>query len=299
MNKALPIAVLALLVVSCTSQPKETPTRGKAVVAVSRSYAALIEQEANEFQRLYPEAHIAVLPRTTREAIVALLNDSLTLICIDRRLNDEEQSIAQQANLSPMETRIADDAVAIIVHRANPITQMRLPLLQELFLGRKHSWQEVAGTPWIGPIEVAMTGRNSGLYDILVNSFFQANAPLQATHWAESDKEVIRYVATHPRAIGAVASCVLKDSLPSIKTIALESKDPSVPASFVKLHQANIYRGWYPLRFSLYGYSTAPSNSVAAGFVAFLASAPGQKILLNAGLVPATMPVRLVQITRE
>jgi phosphate transport system substrate-binding protein len=38
---------------------------------------------------------------------------------------------------------------------------------------------------------------------------------------------------------------------------------------------------------------------VAAGFLAFVASAPGQKILLNAGLVPATMPVRLVQITQE
>ena len=66
-----------------------------------------------------------------------------------------------------------------------------------------------------------------------------------------------------------------------------------------KLHQANVYRGFYPLHYPVYLAYVGSSSSVAVGFGAFVASAAGQKIILNAGLVPATMPVRLVQVTRE
>jgi phosphate transport system substrate-binding protein len=299
MNKVWRAVVLSFLAVSCDQRPSDTPTRGEMVAAVSESHAALIEQEAREFQRLYPEARISVLPRATREAVVALLNDSLKLIFIDRPLNDEEQAVVQGAKMTPTKTKIADDAIAIIVHHTNPITQMRLQSLQELLLARIHSWRDITEGRWTGPIRVALTGRNSGVYEFLANAFFPTNVPLRATYWAETDTEVVRYVARNPGAIGAVPFSILRDSSPFIKPLALERGDSSAPTPFVKPHQANVYRGWYPLRYSLYCYSTARSNSVAAGFIAFVASAPGQKILLNAGLVPASMPVRLVQITQE
>jgi hypothetical protein len=46
-------------------------------------------------------------------------------------------------------------------------------------------------------------------------------------------------------------------------------------------------------------YSRDVNPDVSVGFISFVSSAPGQKIVLNNGLVPVTMPVRLVQLTSE
>ena len=61
----------------------------------------------------------------------------------------------------------------------------------------------------------------------------------------------------------------------------------------------NIYQQYYPLTRDIYIYTRADNYGVAAGFSAFITSAPGQKIVMSSGLVPATMPVRLVQTTSK
>jgi phosphate transport system substrate-binding protein len=68
------------------------------------------------------------------------------------------------------------------------------------------------------------------------------------------------------------------------------------------LHQANVYRGFYPLHYGVYIYCTTSDKRDAGpeiGFTTFVASHPGQKIIMDAGLVPATMPIRLVQINED
>ncbi|HMD14487.1 MAG TPA: phosphate ABC transporter substrate-binding protein, PhoT family, partial [Bacteroidota bacterium] len=63
--------------------------------------------------------------------------------------------------------------------------------------------------------------------------------------------------------------------------------------------QAYLYKGYYPITRGVNIYSKADSYSVATGFTAFITSAPGQKIVLNSGLVPVTMPVRIVELTNK
>jgi phosphate transport system substrate-binding protein len=283
----------------CYEEEEEPPTRGTMRMLVSEAHAELMEKEAQAFQRLYVEAHITVVPASTREAIVALVQDSVRVICADRALNGEEQAAAQAAELKITETKIAEDALAIIVHTQNPLQNLSLGVLAEIISGRKTSWNEVAEARWSGRIEVALTGRNSGAYELLTRHFLQLNAEPALAFVAKTQREVVDYVNTHPRAIGAVSVAALQDSLPNLRTLALAPTDTSVKQPFVKLHQANIYRGWYPLHYPIYTYMTAELGSLASGFTAFVARAPGQKIILDAKLVPATMPVRLVQINEN
>jgi phosphate transport system substrate-binding protein len=114
---------------------------------------------------------------------------------------------------------------------------------------------------------------------------------------------MIQYVIAHPLAIGMIGANWLNDNKERVKVLGL--LDPNAPDSsgtgreYFKPHQAYIYRGSYPITRDVYIYSRADNYGVGAGFISFVTSAPGQKIVLNSGLVPATMPVRLVELTNK
>ena len=114
---------------------------------------------------------------------------------------------------------------------------------------------------------------------------------------------MVDFVSSHPDAIGMLGLNWLPDNKDKVKV--LELADPDAPDSlgtrgkYFRPHQAYVFQGTYPLTRQIYFYSRADVYSVGIGFVSFVTSAPGQKIVLNSGLVPATMPVRLVQLTSE
>lgn len=306
MSKIWICALAALFSVGCPPPKTETPTSGKLEALVTESLAPLMQKEADEFQRLYPEASVRILATSTRDAIVQLLNDSVSFIVVDRQLNEEEQGVAKKYEITYVETKIAEDALAVLVHKQNPMENISLTSLEKILSGKLSAWRNVPESKWSGTIELALTPRNSGAYELLTNHFFQLQEPIIPRIVLESQHEVFKYVAMNERAAGFISLTALHDTIgqpetkqfkTSTRVLAVGGKDTA--KTFVKLHQANIYRQLYPLHYPVYIYTTAKHASLAAGFSAFITSVPGQKIILYAGLVPATMPVRLVQITQE
>lgn len=282
---------------ACELPVEKNLKKGKLHALVAEPYAALLTRQAREFHRLYPDAEVFIASTTTREAVVAMLNDTVRAICIDRQLNEEERQAAQAAEIGLVETQIAEDALAVLVHKQNPMTNATLASLQDIVSGAKTSWSEVPESRWNGRIEVALTGRNSGTYEILTRRFLNLTNDAAVAHIAETSRGVLEYVDTHPQALGIVSSAALQDSLPNLRVLSLQAVD-SVAAGrpFVMLHQTNVYRGYYPWHYALYMYRLEEFTGIALGFTAFVAGAPGQKMLLEAKLVPANMPIRIVQI---
>lgn len=300
--------ILALVVISlgCPPQRTETPTSGTLTVHVTESLAVLIQREADEFQRLYPDAAITIVPVSTRDAIVHLLNDSITCIIVDRRLNEEEREVTEKYNISYVETKIAQDALAVIVNKKNPVQNISLSSLEHILAGKIKQWRSVPEARWAGTIDLVLTRRNSGAYELLATHFFQLNERPLVSIVAENQYDAFKAVAEGERAIGFISLATLQDTLsrPEVlqfreatRVLAVARHDTS--RAFHKPHQANVYQELYPLHYPLYLYTTAGYASLASGFSAFITSIHGQKIIQNAGLVPATMPVRLVQTTQE
>jgi phosphate transport system substrate-binding protein len=143
---------------------------------------------------------------------------------------------------------------------------------------------------------------------LLHDHFFPTTEDFVPTQIAANQNQVLRHVATHPRALGVVSLSCWADSLghpeprdpnTPLRTLAVENTDSTGARIFVTPHQGYVYQGTYPLHYPVYFYWTAEGRSVATGFITFVASGPGQKIITDAGLVPATMPVRLVQLKQQ
>jgi len=313
MNKRFLILLTALgSLTACNQQEPETnPTRGRITAIVAESHAALMQLETDEFHRLYQAAQVILLTATTREAIVHLINDSVRIIIIDRPLNAEERTIVKNNDINIHETKIAIDALALVVHKQNPLENIKLATFRDIVRGEITNWNAWQRKNWSGPIEFVFTGRNSGAYELLAQKFLNLSEEIVPTVVAKTQKEVLDYVGSHPRSLGVVSTACfysvtrpqgVQDSTTVLRTLAVERQDSTGVSAFAKLHPANVYRGFYPFHYGIYIYTTsAPTRDAGPeiGFTTFVASFPGQKIIQDAGLVPATMPIRLVQINED
>jgi phosphate transport system substrate-binding protein len=301
MQRMLMILVALVLVLSgCEeSKNKETMTGGHLTVLVSEQLEGLVQRLATDFMQSYPEARIDVIPTTTREAIGGMLSDSIKLICVDRQLNTEEIHVVQEAKIEYVETRFAVDAYGVIVHPSNKLKQIDTTTLAMIVENPGTTWEKVPGSGKLSRIDLALTNRNSGVYEMLVTKIFKLQAPLIPAAVFQRESEVVAYVAKNPRALGIVSFSTIIDSLADVKVLELSSLDPALTGTYVKLHQGNIARNVYPYVRSLYMYATAPGATLSTGFAAYIARNRGQIVIQKHGLVPATVPIRIVQLKSE
>jgi len=297
-------AILAASILGgCDTERKEMPTKGHVTVAVAESIAPMIAMEKDTFEDLYPQAHVETIVMSAREAIAKLFNDSITVIVSSRALNSEEREVAKKANLTIGEFRIAWDGVAVIVNRANTVKGLRTTQLDSVLTGKITQWDKL-GSVLATPIDICLPNRNTGTYEFAIATIHKGTDSLRApAAVARSSAEMVKYVSSHASSIGLVGLNWLKGNEENI--VALELADPNAPDSagtkgkYFSPHQAYIYQKYYPLTRDIFIYSRADNYGVAAGFTTFIASAPGQKIVMSSGLVPATMPVRLIETTSK
>ena len=284
---------------------EETATKGRLSVCVSEAHLELFQREAEQFNSLYKEAAVSVFGASTREAIVNLLNDSVPMIVTDRALNAEEQAVVKKEKMDLQEVAIAKDALAIVVSRLNGTGTFSMEFLREVLTRTVSDWGQVPGSGLVGPIELVLTDRNSGAYELMKEHFLGLTEDLPVAVVLRSQREVLEYVAGHPQALGIVSAACYKspsvaavtaDSSGTVKTLAFAGVDSTGQQATHRLHQANIHLGRYPLGYEIYVYFRKDSN-LAIGFAGFVAGAEGQKIVLDWGLVPVTMPVRIVTLT--
>lgn len=307
MKTLLSLCVLVLVIlVGCGQQQGSDIRTGTLEVLATESHLLLVQRQAEEYHRIFADVQVQVLGMTTREAIVHMINDSTRCIVIDRPLNAEEREAVRQGGMSVVETEIARDALAILTHSSNKTASLSIETLGSIVAGTVTIWNKIPSSKLTGPIELCLTGKNSGLYELLTRYFFTLERDVIPSFVAPSQSSVIEYVASHPFAIGVISFAAWKDTSRAsdqrfkkyVHILDIQAKDKDGMEA-VKLHQQNIYDLAYPLTYLLYVYTSEKSPGVAQGFSAFVASMTGQKIFLDAGLVPKMMPYRVIQLTQE
>lgn len=283
---------------------EDTPTTGFLRVGVSEAYTSLMRLEAGDFMKLYPDAKIEILPLPTREAFFYLINDSLFAVITDRPLNEEERQVVLDSELKFQDVEIAKDALVVIVNVFNDLQNLPQETVDAILSGKITDWREIGGSGLTGLIRIALTGPNSGVYELLSRRFLAGKKVIYHVP-CNTQNEVIQYVATHPLGIGIVSLVSLKDTSvfrvekEKVRALDLFAPDSTGRPTLRRLHQANIYLGKYPLHYSVMMYVNPVRSRLSLGFSGFIASTPGQQNILNWGLVPATQPVRLIQLVTE
>jgi phosphate transport system substrate-binding protein len=299
--------LVTLSVVGCTRRQGSDIRTGALDVLVTESHLPLVQRLVADYGSVYPEAVITPRGTTTRAAFVDMINDSVHCVVVDRRMNDEERNAAAEGKLTVIETEIARDGLAVLVHPSNNLSSLSMETIRRILSGETGLWNSIPESKIKGVIELCLTGKNSGMYELLTRHFFKLEKEASLAAIATSQQGIIDYVAAHPEGIGIISYAAWRDtSRPGdqagkrkVRMLDLVAPDGRGGEVAVQLNQRNIYDRTYPLTYSLFMYTSERTPGTAYGFSAFVAGDVGQRVFLYAGLVPKAMPYRTIQLTQE
>jgi phosphate transport system substrate-binding protein len=285
----------------------DTPTSGVATLASDDCYGNITQEEIDVFEALNQKAFLLPIYTSEKEAVELLLNDSVRLAILSRDLTEaEKQHIkARNRQLVPRAQKIGVDGIAIIVHKDNPDSLISLATLQKVMTGKVRAWRELNASSKLGEIVVVFDNPTSSTVYFMRDTVC-GGEPLatERLHALNNNQAVLDYVIQTPNALGVIGVNWISNPHDTtqlsfnskIRVLAVSRTHPATYGSSYKPYPAYLYLRSYPLTRDVYAVLTDLRGTLLSGFTHFVASDRGQRIILKSGLVPATKPIRTVQI---
>lgn len=305
------LALTVLLTVSCKSSgskqiSKETPISGNIHIAVDESYQLIADSEIAVFESQYRNANIIPYNASEDSILKLFLADSVRLMIASRKVTENEVAYLKEKLIIVRTTQIAWDAVAFIVNRSNPDSLIRFNTIKDIFKGSVSNWNQVNEKSKPRKIEVVFDNQGSGNIRYIMKKFGIDTLP-DFCYSANSNPAVVEYVESHPGALGIISVNWVSDRDDSVthaflrraNVVAISSEFDSEGNDFYQPHPAYISDKSYPFIREVYAISRESITGLGSGFIQFLAGDQGQRIILKSGMLPATMPIRIVQISKE
>jgi len=285
---------------------KETSTRGDIKIAVDEAYKLLADSEIAVFESIYKYANITPLSGSEDSVLKLFMADSVRLMITSRKLTANEEAYLKDQLIIPRTTQIAWDAIAFVVNMENPDNKIRYNTVVDMFNGKVSTWKQINPQSGLGDIEVVFDNQGSSNIRTVMAKFGISSLP-EYCFSAGSNPAVIDYVENHPEALGIISVNWVSDPddsithafLKRVKVVGITPEVYSEGPDFFTPHPAYIADKSYPFIREVYAISRESITGLGKGFISFVAADKGQRIVLKMGMVPATMPIRLVQIRSE
>ena len=210
--------------------------------------------------------------------IAALINGTTNICSSSRPIKkDEVAQLEKKFGYKGLEIRVAMDGLAIYVHKSNPVKQLTMAQIKDIFTGKITNWKDVGGKD--SKILLYSRENNSGTYEffkehVLNKQDFAANAQHMAGTAA-----LINAISKDANGIGFGGAAYAKN----VKAVPV-SKDASSKA--VSASVGTIHSGEYPISRFLYFYlNTKPVGNVKK-FIDWVISPAGQKVVTEVGYYP-------------
>lgn len=281
----------------------DTPTSGNLKVSCDESYEPLMNAQADTYMSLYQNAHVNISYKTETDAINDLLNDSCKVIIVSKELTAEQTKFLKAKTVVVRPLKIAVDAVALIVNNDNPDTLLKLSQINNIMNGKINSWNNISEENPSGNISVVFDNAGSSNARFLKEKFLGDKSFPANCFAVKSNKEVIDYVSKQKNAIGVIGINWISDEddttsmnfLKQIKVVAI-SNDTAVDKEYYQPYQAYIALNQYALIRDVFLISRESHNGIGTGFASFVGGDQGQRLVRLKGLLPATMPVRIIKV---
>lgn len=269
----------------------------------SDTLANLMTLWAEEFKRTYPNVNVQIQAAGSSTAPPALTEGTSNIGPMSRKMKDKElASFEKKFGYKPTAIPVAIDALAVFVHKDNPVKGMSIAEVDAIFSSTRKcggtadvkKWGDLGLTGAIAGQDVQIYGRNSvsGTY-----GYFKKKALCKGDYKSSVNEQpgsasVVQSVSTSLNGIG-YSGIGYKTS--SVKAVALSKTG----TNYVDATPNNAVAGKYPLSRFLYVYVNKKPNQPLAPlereFITMVMSKAGQEVVVKDGYIP--LPAKVVEKT--
>ena len=287
------------------SYTKTSGVSGNLTSVGSDSLANLMTLWAEEFKKEYPNVNIQIQAAGSSTAPPALTEGTAGMGPMSRAMKDAEiQAFEEKYGYKPTAVPVAIDALAVFVHKDNPIKSLDIAQLDAIFSNTRlcggateiKTWGDVGLTGEWASKPMQLFGRNSvsGTYgyfkeEALCKGDFKSNVNEQP-----GSASVVQSISSTVNAIG-YAGIGYRTS--SVKSVPLSKKGGEA----FEANEANALAGKFPLARFFYVYvNKAPNKPLSpldAEFLKMVLSQQGQNVVVKDGYIP--LPMKVVEKTRK
>jgi ABC-type phosphate transport system substrate-binding protein len=254
----------------------------------------LIPKIAETYRGLYPEIKFSVLRGGTRQALEDLFNGRADVAFTSRPMTHEEEVIVHSIGDTALSFPVALGGIAVLASKRIPFDSLRVMDLKEILEGHAPRDLRLEG----GAPHLYAPDPNLGLWTALSSQLGLPDSAGAKVTWLASDDEVVQAVAADVDGIGFASTLALPQDLDRMGVRNLSVyRDSSGLAAMPD--EGSVAAGEYPLYHYLYVSCRPDGGPAASGFVSFLYSGRGQRLVEREGFLPAREVPREIQLSRK
>jgi phosphate transport system substrate-binding protein len=239
---------------------------------------------AEGYSDQHPEVRLSVTGGGSGTGIAALINGTVDIANASRRIKTEEVSAAEGNGVTPVEHVVARDAIAVVVHPSNPVDELTIGQISQIYQGKLTNWRDVGGED--RPIALLSRESNSGTHVYFLEQVVRQGDKEDKTLFSRdtlllpSSEGISAEVRQNPNAIGYDG---LGYVTPDQKVIAV-ARDSERP--FVMPTIESVNSGAYPIARDLYMYTSGEPTGIVAEYLEWVLGDQAQVIVSELGFVP-------------
>jgi phosphate transport system substrate-binding protein len=208
-----------------------------------------------------------------------LQNQNTDLCNASRKIRAKEiENCIKAFGKKPTEYKVALDGLSVYVHEGNPVKELSISQLDEIFTGKIRNWKQLGGSDL--PITVYSRENSSGTYEFFKEHVLKGKDFTAAAQTMPGTAAVLQSVANDPKAIGYGGAAYGAGA----KALPIK-RDDSSPA--IAPEETAVVDGTYPISRFLYIYiNPALDKGDTARYLNWIRSDEGQAVVKDVGYFP-------------
>ncbi len=246
------------------------------MVNMGQSLAEYYMDEVN------PEATISISGGGSGTGIAAIINDEVDIAQSSRSMTAEEIEDAQSGGVEVYEFIVGQDGIAVTVHENNPLEELSIPELKQIFTGEVKNWSQF-GWEEGGKISLYSRQSSSGTYVFFNEAVMDGEDFYEEAHFMPGTSAIADGIEGDKNGIGYVGVGYVRDGIKALE-LSLEEEGTYV----TPLDAENINTGEYPLARPLFFYTNGAPEGELLEYLNWVLSEEGQQALEEAGFYQIT-----------
>lgn len=280
------LCALSISLSGCSSDSQDKASTKPAgeprylTVKGSDTMVHLVSTWAEVYMDQNKDAEISVTGGGSGTGIAALINGTTDICAASRNIKPKEIQLAKKQGITPLETSVALDGIAVAVNPANPIKELTIEQIGKIFSGAITNWNQLGGPDQ--SILVLSRESSSGTYVFFQEKVLNKADYTQQARLMPGTAAVVQALVADTWSIGYIGLGYAMEAKDTIKVLGVRhsKEQPAVIPSF-----ETVKNGQYPIARALYFYTNNQPAGLVNDFINFCLSSEGQKVVRETGYV--------------